>query len=365
MKFSCLKEHFEELLIIAERFTGKNMSLPVLGSVLLETNDNSLLISATNLEYGMQGIVQGRVLSKGRVSIPAKIISSLIQSIRDEKIDIEEKQGNIFIKTASRDIRINGTAAEDFPILPKIKKTVSFSVRGGELRQSLESVLPASSTSEFKPELAGVFFKVAGRSLHMVATDTFRLARKIIGLEGNVEGASVSFILPYRLAQELTRVFGEDEETIMSLGENQIVFETKRLKIISRLVEGVFPEYTNIIPKDFETTSHISRQEFTDAIRTSGLFSSKLQDVGLRFHGQKLDVTSQNTEVGEYKTSLDVATSGKDVAMNFNNRYLLDGLSALGDEECFFGLNESSRPSLVRDKSDESFIYVVMPIRVT
>ncbi len=365
MKFSCLKKHLEEFLITAERFTGKNMSLPVLSSVLLETNDDSLLVSATNLEYGMQGTVPGKVFSKGRVSLPAKIISSLVQSIKDEKIDIEEKQGNVFIKTASRDIRINGTATEDFPILPKIKKTTSFSVEGSELRHGLESVLPASSTSEFKPELAGVFFKMAGRSLHMVATDTFRLARKIIGLEEKVEGESVSFILPYRLGQELTRVFGEDEEARISLGENQVVFETKRLKIISRLVEGNFPEYSNIIPKDFETTSHISRQEFTDAIRAASLFSSKLQDVGLRFHGQKLDVTSQNQEIGEYKTSLEVATSGKDIAASFNNHYILDGLSALEDEECFFGLNESNRPSLVRDKSDESFIYVVMPIHLT
>lgn len=365
MKFSCLKEHLEKFLVIAERFTGKNMSLPVLGSVLLETDDDSLLISATNLEYGMQGIVQGKVSGRGRVSVPAKIISSLIQSIKDERVDIEEKQGNVFIKTASRDIRINGTATEDFPILPRIKKDVSFSVNGGELRRGLESVLPAASTSEFKPELAGVFFKVAGRSLSMVATDTFRLARKTVVLEEKVAGENISFILPYRLGQELTRVFGEDEGTLVSLGENQVVFETKRLKIISRLVEGMFPEYTNIIPKDFETTSHISRAEFVDAIRASGLFSSKLQDVGLHFHGQKLDITSQNQEVGEYKTSLDVATSGKDLALSFNNHYLLDGLSALEDEECFFGLNESSRPSLVRDKSDESFIYVVMPIRLT
>ena len=367
MKFSCVKENLERALFLAERFTGKNVTLPILGNVLLEAEGAELFITATNLEYGIRVSVPGNGSRGGRASVPAKILSSLLQSLREEKLELEEKQGNVTLKTDSRDIKINGMNPDDFPLLPKIKKTASFSVENSALKHAVEKVIPAVSPSEFKPELAGVFFKISGAVLHCAATDTFRLAEKKVELERKIEGGTVSFILPYRVSQELVRVSDEvdEEEVKISLGENQILFEMGRAKIVSRLIEGAFPEYSGIIPKNYEGTAYINRADFTSAVRGSTVFASKLQDVTLMVGKNKAEIVASNPEVGEYKTELAAAFNGKETKISFNHRYLLDGLNALEDEEIFVGLNGTNAPALLQNKSDGSFIYVVMPIRTS
>ncbi len=363
MKFSCVKEYLEKAAAIAERFTGKNITLPILANILLETESNNLLITATNLEYAVQIAVPGKTGRPGKVSIPAKIFNSLVQSTREEKIDLEEKQRNLLVRTEARDTRINGLDTEDFPLFPKMKKTNSITMESDLLRQGLEKVLPAVSGSEFKPELAGVFFGFALRSLKLAATDTFRLAEKTIPLNSK-EGESFSFILPQRVAAELARVLQDQEEVGISMGENQVLFETNGIKIIARLIEGNFPEYGGIIPKQFESTSHLKREECLQAVRSASIFSSKIQEVRLKFKGKSLEIDSANTEVGEHKVTIPAASGGKDSNISFNYRYLLDGLSALDEEELFLGINNENTPSLMRNKEDGSYLYVLMPIRL-
>ncbi len=374
MKFLCLKENLEKALVIAERFTGKNVTLPILGNILLETDETMLYVTATNLEYAVRIRIPGKVSRRGKVSVPAKIISSLIQSTRSDKIDLEEKGGNLFIKTDQRDSIINGISAEDFPLLPKIKKAAFFVLDHSSLTDGLSKVLPAVSLSEFKPELNGVFFKVSGGLLYLAATDTFRLAEKVLELTDKPQDGEISFILPQRIAQELARLPAKEELTV-SLGDNQVLFETGEIKIISRLIEGNFPEYSGIIPKSFEITSFIKKNELIEAVRSSSIFVSKLQEVRLNLGSQTLEISSANPEVGEYKTRLEVQSSGKGISansgqedgagLNFNFRYLLDGLNSLDDKEVFLGLNSDNAPTMLRNKEDGSFKYVLMPIRVS
>ncbi len=364
VKFSCLKGHLERALGIAERFTGKNVTLPILGNVLFTVKGNTLLVSATNLEYAVEVIVQGKGLSDDRVSVPAKVINSFIQSLQDQKVDLEGRQGNLFIKTETRDIRINGVSPEDFPLIPKIKKTHSFTAEGPTLIQRLGKVLPAVSPSEFKPELAGVFFRVSPGVLRLASTDTFRLSEATMSLSGKKTGDSFSMILPHRTSQEVARVLGEEEVEI-SVGDNQAEFTTPTIRMVSRLIEGNFPDYTSIIPKKFETTGFLKRKEFLGAIRGSITFASKLQEVTLDFKGGKLTVSSLNPEVGEYRSELSAPSTGKDVSVSFNHRYLLDGVDSLEEEELFIGLNGQDGPALLRDKSSEALLYVLMPIRLS
>lgn len=366
MHFICVKENLEKALILAERFTGKNVTLPILSNVLFEAEKNSIIITATNLEYGIQVSIPGKVDKEGKISLPAKIISQLVQSIKEEKLDFEEKQGNVFIKTLGRNIRMNGMNANDFPLLPKIKKNFSFSTEGPLLKSSLEKTMPAVSPSEFKPELSGILFKISGSKLHLVATDTFRLAEIKLDLVQKPDGHPLSFILPFRTAQELARVIGEVGEDIwISVGEGQALIEIGRAKIVTRLVDGTFPEYSAIIPKNFETTVYLEREGLLEAIRSSALFASRLQDVVFRLRKKNLEIYTINPEVGEYRTEITAVSSGKECEVSFNYRYLLDGLGALEDKEIFMGLNGSNLPTVLQNKSDSSFIYVVMPIRTS
>ena len=375
MKFICLKENLEKALIIAERFTGKNITLPILGNILLETSETALFVTATNLEYAIRIKVAGKIEKAGRVSVPAKIVSSLLQSTRSEKVDLEEKQGSLFIKTDTRDIRINGIIAEDFPLLPKIQKTYSVTVDGPSLVNNLAKVLPAVSFSEFKPELNGVFFKAVNNSFYLAATDTFRLAESRLTLAEKIQNNEINFILPQKTAQEIARL-PVKEELEISGGDNQILFETEDIKIISRTIEGNFPAYEGIIPKKFEAASYVDKEKLVEAIRSSSIFASKLQEVRLNLTRQILEVTASNPEIGDYKTKIEVQSSGKSfsasaqeggetgISLGFNFRYLLDGLAALDDEEIFLGLNSENAPTLVRNREDDFFKYVLMPIRI-
>lgn len=365
MKFTCQTEHLRRALSWAERFTGKNTTLPILGNILLEAEGNILHITATNLESAIRVAVHGSGAKAGRVCIPAKIINSFLHTIGDEKVSLEERQGSLFIKTTTKETRMNGMPADDFPLIPQIKKTHSFSVGGYVFKTGLESVLPAVSSSEFKPELGGVYVRVALSQLRLAATDTFRLAEKTISFETPYKGDGFTFILPARAAQEVVRVLGDEEEVIVSIGESQAVFETDGMMIISRLTDGNFPDYSGIIPKNFESSCFAKRDDVLASVRASSIFASKLQEVSLNVSSSEMEIKSLNQDIGEYRNKISCAQSGKDVLVGFNYRYILDGLSTLHEDELFFGFNGEQAPSLIKNKSDGSFLYVVMPIHLS
>lgn len=365
MKFTCATEHLQKGLSHAERFTGKNTTLPILGNILLEANGNVLYITATNLESAIRMVIHGTSTRDGKVCIPAKIINSFLHTISDEKVSLEEKQGSLFIKTISRETRINGMPADDFPLIPKIKKTNSFTIGGYDFKRGLESVLPAVSSSEFKPELGGVYVRVASAQLRLAATDTFRLAEKTILFDPSYGGDGFSFIIPSRAAEEVVRVLGDEEEVIISIGENQAVFETDGVMIISRLTDGNFPDYSGIIPKNFESSCFAKRDDVLTSVRASSIFASKLQEVSLNVSSSEMEIKSLNQDIGEYCNKISCAQSGKDVLVGFNYRYILDGLGTLHEDELFFGFNGEQAPSLIKNKADNSFLYVVMPIHLS
>lgn len=366
MKFSCAKVQLERAIGIAERFCGKNSAMPILGNILVEADENALVVTATNLEHAVQFRVPARISKPGKVCVPAKVFSSLLQSLSEDKLEAEAERGNLHLRTEARESRLNGSSTEDFPLIPKIKKTAALTVDSTILARALSRVLPAVSASEFKPELSGVFFRTGRHTLTLCATDTFRLAEHQMPLVKEQEGASVSFIVPHRAAQELIRILeGADATTSLILGDNQLLAESGNGRMISRLVEGNFPEYQAIIPANFSTSAYLQRGEIMAGVRASSIFTSKLQEVTLRLGPKQIEVAAANPEVGEYRTRYGAALNGKEIAMSFNWRYLLDGIQALEDDEVFFGCNQESSPALLRNKSRADFTYVVMPIRLT
>lgn len=365
MNFSCVKEKLEYAASSAERFTGKNTTLPVLENILLELKDNTLRIAATNLEYALEVSVTGRGKKDGRISIPAKIFHSFLQSTKDTTVELEGKNGILTVKSPLLQTKINGTTADDFPLIPKIKPHTTFWVESSLLRNGIEKVLPAVSLSEFKPELNGILFKVTPSILYLAATDTFRLAEKTIPLSKTRAGETLSFILPHRVSQELRRALGENSEIKIAVGDNQVYFAGDQFELTSRLIDGSFPEYAGIVPQDFETKCFLKRSEVLDAVRASSIFSSKLSDVSLYLDEGFLTVHSMNPEVGEYKTQIEAAMSGKGASIHFNYRYLLDGLAALESDDFFFGCNNENSPAVLKNKNDGSYLYLVMPIKVS
>ena len=351
---------------IAERFCGKNITLPSLSHVFIDAEGNTITVTATNLEHALVWRVPGRVTRKGRACVPAKVFSSLLQSFGDEKIDIEEERGNLRLQTKNRDGTVRGINADDFPLVPKIKKTVAFSAEAPLLALHLTRVLPAVSGSEFKPELAGIFMRAYADTLTLAATDTFRLAECALPLKKGVVEDAASCIVPERTAQEMARIFERDAGSVeIFLGDNQILIESAEGSIISRLIEGNFPEYQVIIPTRFTTSAYIKKNELMAGIRSASIFASKLQEATVSFSATGVTVTAENPDIGDYRVTVPAAVEGREIAMSFNWRYLLDGIQSMEDEDIFFGCTEASSPALLRNKSHQRFSYVVMPIRLT
>ncbi|OGZ96284.1 MAG: DNA polymerase III subunit beta [Candidatus Sungbacteria bacterium RIFCSPLOWO2_02_FULL_54_10] len=366
MKFSCTKSDLERASVIAERFTGKQTALPILGHVLLAAQGNVLTLTATNLEHAVELRVPARVTKEGRASVPAKVFASVLQSLGDGEVWGEGERGNLHLRTNARESRLNGSVVDDFPLVPKVKKTATFSVDAASLARALAHVLPAVSASEFKPELSGVFFRPGKQELTLAATDTFRLAESVVPLAKNEPGAESPFIMPHRSAAELSRILdGEDGMVRIAVGDNQMSAETGGGLLTSRLIEGSFPDYKAIIPTRFATSAYLSREDVTRGVRAASIFASKLSEINVRVGQKQIEIKAANPDVGEYRTEYPASLNGKEIAMSFNWRYFLDGVTQLDDEEMFFGCNEASSPALIRNKSHGAFTYVVMPIRLT
>lgn len=336
-----------------------------MGAALLEASARGLRVTATNLEHAVQIAVPGDSVEEGRVAIPVKPLSSFLQSVSEERVSGEGKQGALFIKTPFRETRIHGINADDFPLLPRVKKEDSFSISSPALQNGIESVISAVSTSEFKPALTGVFFKIAGNTLTLAATDVFRLAEKNIPLPGGQTRGACSFILPHRVAHEVRRAFGGDHDgdVRVSLGDNQVLFEGESVTILSRTIDGLFPDYQAILPREFHASSFLKRGDIMGAVRGSSVFASKLNEVTLSFSKEKLGIASSNSEIGEYRMETAASSSGKDAAMSFNYKYLLDGITALHEEDVFFGITKDK--ALLRNKSDNTFLYMLAPIHLS
>ncbi len=350
MKFTCVTNHLKQALASAERFIGKNTTLPVLSHILISADQHTLTLTATNLESAIRVTVHGSGARPGSVCVPAKVLSLFIQSIGDEKIQIEEKQGGLLVKTDTRDTRINGVPSDDFPLIPKIKKMHSFTLSGSLLSDGISRVLPAVSLSEFKPELGGVYVNISPMSVRLAATDTFRLAEKTITFESRKEIEPFSFIMPYRISQEITRVCNGDEEVTLSVGENQIILESDGYMVVSRLTEGNFPEYGAIIPKHFEASCFVERDVFMNTVRASSIFASKLQEVTMALKNRTLEIASLNQDVGEYKNIIPcVPSSAKETTVGFNYKYLLAGLQSAHEEDIFFGVNGDQSPCFIKN----------------
>lgn len=364
MKILSTKNNLKNIIIQAERFTGKNINLPILSNIFIEAKNKKCNISATNLEIAIESSFPCKVVKEGVITAPSRILNTVLQTITEENITLEEKNNILTLQSENSKIVINGNPAKDFPIIPKLKfpKKIRFSYLS--LVEGLKNVISAVSRLDLKPEISGVFLKLDGKKIKLVGTDTFRLAEKTLSVKESDE-PKLSFIIPLKTAEEIIRLSAnEDEEVLMKYSENQAVIELENYTITSRLVEGVFPEYGGIIPKNFESQLTVNKNELIQKIKSASVLSSKLNDVVLKFSDGELVVESTNSELGSSMFKIKLPHfKGKSGSLSFNYRYLLDGLESISEEEVFMGVSGDNSPALIRSLKDDSFIYVLMPIR--
>ncbi|KKS08012.1 MAG: DNA polymerase III subunit beta [Candidatus Brennerbacteria bacterium RIFOXYC1_FULL_41_11] len=372
MRFTSLLENIKKSLLFAEKALGKSSNLPILSSFLIEAEKNTVKVSATNLEIGIKSSFSAKIEKEGKVVVPAKTLINFLGQVNEAKLDFVLGEKKLVLKTDEYQAEFSLLDAEEFPIIPEVKSGKTLRIESNLLAKSFEQVLIASSRNDFRPELSSVYFGFQeGIGLKIVATDTFRLAEKII--PDNEFHALVKektyCLIPLRTAEEVMKIAKEKLEPCdISIDQNQILFEWKETSLISRLLEGEFPDYDAVVPKDFESQLTASQEKLLEALRVTGVFSSKLNDVKLNFSpkDKKLILLAQDNFVGSNQAKVELeSVKGESREMVFNYRYLLDGLQAMQvKEKVFIGFGSQERPILIRSENDASYFYILMPLRL-
>jgi DNA polymerase-3 subunit beta len=371
MKLSCTKENVSRALSLVNGVTGKNSNLPILSNVLFKVDEQKMELIATNLELAIVVSVRAKIEQPGSFTIPARTLADFVNLLSDERIDFELKDNELLVSSGKSTTKIKGTSAEDFPIIPKVPEGAGYSINAEAFKEALSKVVGATAKSEIRPELAGVFcyFNSEQKQLILAATDSYRLAEKKLPLEQGEKEQKI--ILPSRTAQEITHVLSiekdENEKNARILiSENQIMVNYGNAQIFSRLVEGNYPDYTQIIPQAFNTTITVDTERLVKEMKASGLFTTTgVNSVTLNIKAKEglIGITSVSSQTGEYSSEINADIDGSDLVVLLNNRYILDGLSNFTSPETNLKIINGDSACVLQPKGDSSYLYIVMPIR--
>ncbi|MFH1841246.1 MAG: DNA polymerase III subunit beta [Candidatus Nealsonbacteria bacterium] len=376
MNLTILKENFIEGLKIIERVVGKNLTLPILNNVLISTEKNFLNLSATDLELGIKYWSLVKIEKEGKITIPIKILSNFINFLPDKKITLETKNQVLYINCENNKTQIKGLNAEEFPIIPRIENKEYLELNTSVFCDGFSQVVDFSTPNQTRPELSGIYLNFQKDRVQLTATDSFRLAEKTLYLEKKTD-KECSFILPQKTVREFVNIFSEKKGKIkLYFSPNQVLFEYPmadfshpQVQIISRLVEGEYPDYQGIIPKKYSIQITLSRNDFLNQVKAASLFSGKINEVKLKINPKKdgIEIFSQNPEYGENKNFLEGKvncnpdTTEKEASFNF--KFLIDGLLNIKSQKVVFELNGEDDPAVLKPAGDSSYIYVLMPIK--
>lgn len=373
MKVSCTRENLFQGLAIASHLTTKNANLPVLQNVLIEAEGGTLRFTTTNLEMAVRCMVRGKVEEPGETTVPSKLFYDYVSLLPNETVAIDGVSSSLSVACGGYKTKMNTLPASEFPLVPEVQVTSSVQIPVAPLREALSRTLFAVSTNESRPELTGVLMQFEtteqGPAVTLASTDSYRLSEAVIKLEAPVQERTV--IIPARTLSEVNRilsVFKDDVEAgpsiEMCLSDNQVVFKYSTVELVSRIIEGNYPPYRQIIPKTFQTTAVIDREDLVKAVKTASLFSKTgLFDVTLTFSQNGLMVRSVDAQRGENTASCPANVTGSDNTVTVNYRYLLDGLSACAGDHVFFEMIDAANACVVRPTEGKEYVYIVMPIK--
>lgn len=376
MHFACTQENLIQGLHMVSHVAGKNINLPVLSNVLLKTEAGSLRLSTTNLELAVNCTVRGKVEKDGEYSVPAKLFLDYVSLLPSGKVELVLTEEGLEVRSGEQETVLKGMPATEFPVLPKRVIAQPYELPAAEFRRAIGQVAFAVSTSESRPELMGVacfFGGVAGANrVAFAATDSYRLAERVMDVRGNADEAR--YIVPAKSFLEVSRILGSYKDDLampdqvgVSFTDSQMVVSYGNVDVISRLIEGSFPDYRPLIPQQTKTEATVSRMELQKAVRAASLFSRQgVFDIHLAFDPEKgaCVVQSADQGTGKTKTILKGEVTGSENTVMLNFRYLMDGIAAMNTEKIRIRQIDAMNPVLVvPEESAEKYLYVVMPIR--
>lgn len=364
MKIECGREQLLEYVGLVEKVSGRNTTLPVLTCILLSAKGKQLTLRATNLELGIEVTVPASVKEEGSAAVPAHVFySTLSSSHNNATVSLALQDGNLHVETPQSKTLIKAQPHDDFPTLPVIKNPQKMTLKTNEVLNGLRSVWYGASLSTIKPELSSVYLYGEDKKLYFVATDSFRLAEKVIP---TAQASTVHpTLIPFKNVADIIRVLEHGEEDVdIHLSDSQISFVFPDVYLTSRTIEGTFPDYKQIIPKEKRSEAVVLKQDIVGSFKKAQIFSDRFNQVSIHVHPTKktLTLSAQNADVGETKETLNAALSGDEVTVNFNHKYVTDCFQSLNTDSVSLTFSGLARPMIMRGVGDTSFLYLVMPM---
>ncbi len=364
MKAECLKDALQDGVQLAGRIVGKNLALPVLGGVLFSAQKNTITLRATNLDLGVEIQIPAKIENEGVTVIPGHILLGVLSALNDRKVVIDVSDNILSISTIHTKSTIQCLSSDDFPTLPTLSDTVeSFSFPVQKFIDGVKSVWYSASVSDMKPEIASIYIYQNENTVIFAATDSFRLAEKKISVKNGAEFSPI--LIPYKNIIEILRVFESLSGDIeVKFNKNQISFSSEKIYVTSRIIDGIFPDYHQIIPKEYTTEAVLLKQDIINTLRITHLFSDKFNRVDFYINPEKklFEVKAKHTPIGENTTQIEARLSGAEISCGFNQKYILDCFQAIKQESVIFSFSGVGRPLVIQGINDKSFTYLVMPL---
>jgi DNA polymerase-3 subunit beta len=364
MKIECVKEKLLDAVSKAEKITGKNLALPILSAIAIEAQNSSLKIKATNLDLGTEILVSAKVIEPGKTAISGNVLLNFLTNLPPEsKITIETGENEVFIHTNKTSTKIKSQNHDEFPIIPRLSDGKAVAIDSQEFVSGLRAVWYSAAVSSMKPELSSVFVFHNGEELVFVSTDSFRLAEKKVKAKKGKDMGSV--LIPLKNVSEIIRALeGKDGEVEMLITPNQISLSWEGVYLVSRVIDGTFPDYKQIVPKEFKTEVTVLKQDLLSSLKLANVFSDTFNQVVVKILTKEkiFEITTKNKDIGENHNTIDAVIKGEDITLSFNYKYIIDCFQSIGSDSLSLSFTGLGKPVAIRGISDKSFLYIVMPM---
>jgi len=362
MKLQVTRENLNRALNSVARVANSRGTLPILANVLIKTSSNRLTLSATNLDIAITHYIGAKVSQEGSITVPARLMQDFVGSLPEGVVELELESTKLHITTNQYKSVVNGIVADDFPVMPAISDGQSWNSPVSTFKKALQQVAFAASNDETRPVLTGVLLQTDNSKLHMAATDSYRLAEKLLGANKQ----DVNLLIPASAMQDLLRVLGDDDDEIsITHDDQQALFKIGDIELVTRLLDGKYPDYRKLIPEKFATTATLKRADLVNVTKVSSLFareSAGSVTIEINEADQKLSIRSAASQLGENTATADAKISG-DGSITLNSRYILEALSAMSGDEVTFSFNGKLEPTLLQSTAEPDYKHIIMPLK--
>lgn len=365
MKILCSKENLLYGVNVVQRAVSSKNPLPILSGILFRTEENHLVLTATDLEIGIECRVPVTVVQPGSIVIPAKYITELVKKLPDAKIELATNNESLVanIKYGVSELEIKGLPAEEYPLLPEVDASSQIKIVGDIFKTMVKQVGFATSTDSNRPIFTGVLLETEENNLTMVATNTHRLtwSKRAVAHAGTEK---VSIIVPVKTLNEVSKLVTDDEELVIFITDNQILFQVKDIRVISRLIDGQFPNYHQVIPTGYKTRIRIKTSDLADSSDRAALMAREGSNIiKLSVKNHVMEINSNSPDFGKIHEELPVLLEGEETQIAFNSKYLLDVLKIINTDEIFMDLTGSLSPGIIRPADVDNYLCLILPLR--